>query len=325
MKTRIVTGLLFAFAVAAFILPGFWTPLVPLLFLTLIAVMGIREIRNALAAHGMGTGKTRLLWVGVVCSFFAGPAAVWLYATAAGKAADGEAYAESGLSFLLTGAKSLMAPAILRPALLMACFATAVFVLFLFLLTGILADVLRSGTSRFGASAASAAGAMYVALPLYCAAAMLYVLPDGMYWVIPALVSPWVTDVAAYFTGSFLGKHKIVPAISPKKTWEGCIGGMIGCMAAMLAWVFLVVPHPAGVKDFQLLLFALLIGMVAGVVSQAGDWFASAIKRWSGIKDFGNLLPGHGGILDRFDSVLFTLPGFFAAAVIISFFTGVNP
>ena len=315
MKMRIVTGILFAVAVAAFILPGFWTPLVPFLFLVLIAVMGIREIRNALTVHGLEPGKARWTWVGVACSFLAGPVAIWLYAALSGEAA-GKEYAASLTSFFFTGAKSLVLPAILRPVLLMTGFAAAVFILVAFLVSGILSDVLHRGTGHFGTSTAFAAGAMYVALPLFCAVAMLYVLPGGMYWVVPALVSPWVTDVAAYFTGSFLGKHKIVPALSPKKTWEGCIGGMVGCMAAMPAWVLLAVPHPSGVLDSQLLLFALLLGMAAGVVAQAGDWFASAIKRWSGIKDFGNLLPGHGGILDRFDSVLFTLPVFFAAAVV---------
>ncbi len=123
--------------------------------------------------------------------------------------------------------------------------------------------------------------------------------------LILALVATFATDTFAYFAGVSLGKHKLCPSISPKKTIEGSLGGMIGSLLlSLLVGLFLnrvytIQIHPAH--------FA-AIGLLAGMFSQVGDLSASVIKRYCNIKDFGNVLPGHGGILDRFDSLLFTAP-----------------
>lgn len=109
----------------------------------------------------------------------------------------------------------------------------------------------------------------------------------------------WATDTFAYFVGRSLGRHKLAPALSPKKTIEGSLGGLAGGMlmgAAFGTWIHLPLQH------------GLAIGAIAGVVGQLGDLFESAMKRELGVKDFGNLMPGHGGILDRFDSLLFVVP-----------------
>ncbi len=116
--------------------------------------------------------------------------------------------------------------------------------------------------------------------------------------LIPFLLS-WTTDIFAYFTGRFFGKHKLIEAVSPKKTVEGAIGGLVFCsLAAMLYG--LIVGHFYDVTPDYLILA--LGGIVMGVVSQLGDLVMSAIKREQGIKDYGFMLPGHGGLLDRFDS-----------------------
>jgi phosphatidate cytidylyltransferase len=135
--------------------------------------------------------------------------------------------------------------------------------------------------------------------------------------VVIGLFAPWVSDVFAYFTGSILGKHKIVPHISPKKTVEGCIGGAVGCAVVMVLFFSLFMDQFIDTSFGRpiILLFAALIGVILSIVSQLGDWMASAIKRWAGIKDFGKILPGHGGLLDRFDSAFFTLPVIFAVAL----------
>lgn len=108
------------------------------------------------------------------------------------------------------------------------------------------------------------------------------------------------TDIMAYFTGYFLGKHKLCEKISPKKTIEGAVGGVLGSVLLCCLFSYFVVP--------DLGLHCLMIGLLGGVVSQFGDLTASIFKRKMGIKDYGNLIPGHGGIMDRFDSVLFTAP-----------------
>lgn len=131
---------------------------------------------------------------------------------------------------------------------------------------------------------------------------VLLVDQTGEYSILVWLVvlTAFGTDIMAYFAGVFLGKHKLCPKISPKKTIEGSVGGILGSviLCGLFSWIFIP----------GLLVHCLIIGLLGGVVSQFGDLTASIFKRKMGIKDYGNLIPGHGGILDRFDSVLFTAP-----------------
>lgn len=117
-------------------------------------------------------------------------------------------------------------------------------------------------------------------------------------WLV--VLTAFGTDIFAYFTGYIFGKHKLCPAISPKKTIEGAVGGVFGSIILSLAFILIVQP--------DLLIHGFVIGVLGSIISQFGDLTASIIKRKIGIKDYGNLIPGHGGILDRFDSVLFTAP-----------------
>jgi CDP-diglyceride synthetase len=143
----------------------------------------------------------------------------------------------------------------------------------------------------------------------------------GWFYMVPALFAAWVSDTCAYFVGVTLGKHKIVPHLSPKKTWEGCIGGALGCAAVVMLYFiilfsFKVTTLTVNVGIFSLLSFVL--GFIMSVMSQLGDWLASLIKRMCGIKDYGNLFPGHGGMLDRFDSAFFTIPmGVLLALIVV--------
>ena len=120
-------------------------------------------------------------------------------------------------------------------------------------------------------------------------------------------VVAWLTDVFAYLTGFLIGKHKLAPVISPKKTVEGAIGGVIfsaGC-CFLFAWIVTLIDTNLSVNYLSLAIFAPILS----IISQIGDLFASAVKRERGIKDYGYLLPGHGGILDRFDSIIaITMP-----------------
>ncbi len=120
-------------------------------------------------------------------------------------------------------------------------------------------------------------------------------------WLI--FIGAWATDTFAYFTGVTIGKTKILPRVSPKKSLEGCIGGVIGCIAAMLLFGL----YYKNTISVPLYHFAIL-GLICGLISQIGDWAASAVKRAVEIKDYGNIMPGHGGVLDRLDSILFTAP-----------------
>jgi len=117
-------------------------------------------------------------------------------------------------------------------------------------------------------------------------------------WLV--FTTAWGTDTFAYFSGYFFGKRKLCPSISPKKTVEGAIGGVLGSMiiSAIFGYLFLS----------NHMVSTIIIGCVGSLLAQAGDLTASCIKRFTGIKDFGNIMPGHGGVLDRFDSILFTAP-----------------
>lgn len=131
----------------------------------------------------------------------------------------------------------------------------------------------------------------------------------GVFMLVYLLFCAWIGDSGAYFVGTFFGKHKLCPSISPKKTVEGLIGGivMVGIVVTAQCLVYnLILPS----EEIYKMNYALLIpiGMVASVAGVLGDLSMSVIKRQYDVKDFGNLMPGHGGILDRFDSVLFVAP-----------------
>ncbi|EJY55614.1 phosphatidate cytidylyltransferase [Alicyclobacillus hesperidum URH17-3-68] len=125
-------------------------------------------------------------------------------------------------------------------------------------------------------------------------------LPVGWFWLWLFLISIWMSDTAAYFVGRFLGGPKLLPAISPGKTISGMVGGIVG--AAVGACVFGWIAHPMHVGMYALL------GALISVTGQLGDLIESAYKRSAGVKDSGKLLPGHGGLLDRIDSLLFAAP-----------------
>ena len=123
----------------------------------------------------------------------------------------------------------------------------------------------------------------------------------GVGWIFVVLAVTWVQDTAAYFAGKHFGRHKMAPLLSPKKTWEGAVGGLFGSVAGAVGFVLLL-GLPLSMPQ------TVILGLVGGVVGPLGDLAESMIKRQVGLKDAGNLIPGHGGILDRADSLLFTGP-----------------
>ncbi|HEX3038503.1 MAG TPA: CDP-archaeol synthase [Oscillospiraceae bacterium] len=130
----------------------------------------------------------------------------------------------------------------------------------------------------------------------------------GMFYVMIAIFSAWIADTGAYFAGSFFGKHKLCPQISPNKTIEGVIGGFVLNIIAMMlfGYLFHAIWYAYSVEISYITL--LLIGIGSTIMSILGDLSFSLIKRSCHIKDFGQAIPGHGGILDRFDSVIFVAP-----------------
>lgn len=123
----------------------------------------------------------------------------------------------------------------------------------------------------------------------------------GVYLVWLIFIGSWLSDTSAYYAGKYFGKRKLCPKVSPKKTIEGSIGGFIGSTIGCGVFGIIVSSFVPGVA----IIHYFLIGALCGVMGQFGDLVASSVKRYVGIKDYSNLIPGHGGILDRFDSILF--------------------
>lgn len=130
-------------------------------------------------------------------------------------------------------------------------------------------------------------------------------LSGGAFSVWLIFIAAWGSDVCAYCAGMLFGKHKAFPVLSPKKTWEGCIGGVVG--AAIIAVLYCLAMNHWFQQSFSMVQYA-VVGACGAVISQIGDLAASAMKRNNDIKDYGKLIPGHGGVLDRYDSVIFVAP-----------------
>lgn len=141
------------------------------------------------------------------------------------------------------------------------------------------------------------------------------VVEDGAFLVWLIFIGAWGSDTSAYCTGMLIGKHKFLPKLSPKKSLEGCIGGVVGAALLGLLYGTMIKNQIKGIENPQIA-FAIICG-ASSVISQVGDLAASAIKRNHDIKDYGNLIPGHGGILDRFDSIIFVAPIVYSLSLIL--------
>ena len=127
----------------------------------------------------------------------------------------------------------------------------------------------------------------------------------GVYLYGLIFIGAWMTDTGAYFVGVLFGKHKLIPKVSPKKTIEGAFGGILGCIVGFVLYGFII----QSICDVKVNYVAMIVvATVISVVSQFGDLVASYIKREREIKDFGFIFPGHGGVLDRFDSIIAVAP-----------------
>lgn len=273
MKTRVITsvvGLSFLAVVLAFFDTIFFD-----LVLSAVCLLAIHEVFTA-----MGFGKKRWYLFAVAVPF----------------------------TLLVMMASSSAARAVLLP------------VGFLVVLFINICQIVQVQTLDFG----KLAGYVYFSgVIIFCFYSLIHlkrVLPfdtyryDAIYFILLILCFAWGGDTAAYFAGRALGKHKLAPVVSPNKTVEGAIGGVCG---SILAGIVLTAVYAALSAHYQVItiqvqarhyLILLVMGAIASVLGVLGDLFASAVKRQVGLKDYGTIFPGHGGILDRFDSVMFIAP-----------------
>ncbi|MBQ8414762.1 MAG: phosphatidate cytidylyltransferase [Clostridia bacterium] len=164
-------------------------------------------------------------------------------------------------------------------------------------------SIFSKGSIPFSTIAEVFASALYVVVSFTSMSLLRYIDKTvGVFCVVLVFVICWVCDVSAFAVGSLMGKHKLIPEVSPKKTVEGAIGGVV--FSALLCLVYGLVIQLLFKQVQPNYLYLFIFGLVLSVVSQLGDLVASLIKREYGIKDYGSIFPGHGGIMDRFDSVL---------------------
>ena len=143
---------------------------------------------------------------------------------------------------------------------------------------------------------------------------------NGRFVLLLALAGAWIGDTGAYFVGTFLGKHKLCPTISPKTTVEGFIGGIVATSVSfvIMGYIYTLYKASGGVEIQVNYVLLFVLGIICDLLGVMGDLSASIIKRQYEIKDFGNIMPGHGGVLDRFDSVLFVVPFMYMVFLIMN-------
>ncbi len=191
--------------------------------------------------------------------------------------------------------------------------------LFAYLIYTFFVAVFKRGQMKFADISVAFSASTYIIFSFTSISFMRYMdTRVGLWNLVIILVAAWGSDVFAYFTGRLFGRHKLIPEVSPKKTVEGAIGGVVCATGLALLYGFIVSRATELSPNYVVLG---ICGFVLSAVSQVGDLIASLIKRERGIKDYGNVFPGHGGIMDRFDSVLSITTILMAVCIVFPPFT----
>ncbi len=277
--TRLLSGIVLIVIIAAMNIPG--GPFMELL-LVVISLAGLREFYRAVGVS-KGAGKMNILELtGIAGTIFYYGAALLEYLRNSGLP-DSERRLTEGLIPLDTLFMAVIVVFLVMMAEYVFCFPT---------IEG------RTVMNAFF-------GFIYVPVMLSFIF-LVRCMNNGQFLVWLIYIVSWVCDTSAYCVGMLFGRHKLAPVLSPKKSIEGAVGGVAG--SAVVSWIFaLILVNTLHIPGELIWLF-IIAGALGSVVSQTGDLAASAFKRNYDIKDYGSLIPGHGGILDRFDSVIFAAP-----------------
>lgn len=297
LKVRVMTAAIYVGAMVILIIPGLWVPLIPVFLFTAVAFLSAYEKGQAVRLR---LPETKVLAVAVISVLLGLSALLGIVrgSLLGGLPASLEASMRTLVAARIFGYFALLA---------------------LFILPMLsLVPMWRKGSESLTAAVAMSALVLSSAVPLASVIALLYGCYLGWHWLVLALLTSWVSDTCAYFAGKYLGRMPFSPALSPKKTWEGTVGGIVGTILLYLVYFPLVIGKASGYASGTSLAFAPVAAVFMSLTATLGDLQSSALKRWSGIKDFGALLPGHGGISDRFDSIFTALP----AALLLAIFAG---
>ena len=295
LQIRVRTAVMIGLVMLAFLIPGYWLPFIPLLLFFVVTYLSTLEKGRALSRRlpmlsDRGPALASILLVLPMLYFI-----------------------PQGWFIRGIPAKSVrVAAPIIAPRLIAAYAIALVLVCFFWVLIA----ALKKGVEQLPFSVFEVFMILTSTVPLAALITLFYGIPDGFFWVLLAVFTPWISDTFSYFVGSYFGQRKMADKISAKKTWEGTLGGIVGTWIFYLLYFTLILGPKFKMSTWLSIAMAIVVGLVMSLVSTAGDLFASAIKRWCRIKDFGSLLPGHGGLTDRFDSMSWTMPAVLLLALL---------
>ncbi len=300
MSNRVMTGLVFTIAMLIVIIPAFVWPWWTMIFLVVLAVIMTLEYHQAMQRIFKPLSLPLMLAASLSIVV---PGVIWYI------------YRDAHRGWQFLQKTELQSPDLATwrtDSLFLLASGVAILFTYLFFLMVISSTftVLKHGPARLPQNAAALSAGIYLGVPLASITLFLFALPNGFRWLLPAIFIPWISDVGAYYAGTYMGKKPFFNKISPNKTMEGAMGGILA--GALIGGIYFLVAFRGDGMTMQSTAIALAYGLLSGALlafaGEMGDLFASALKRWTGIKDFSHALPGHGGFLDRFDSVLFSLP-----------------
>lgn len=296
MNDRVRSGIIYAVILLAILVSSLWFTWTPIVMAVAVAFLGSLEVGAALSRKfrplsiGWILSGSLVLLAPLIISIQYSDLRDWYLIRDAEEL--GNLWKTDFLWLLALGIMAL----------------TLVYLIFAFIKVAV--QLMQRGPAIIPHSVAELGASFYIGFPLAAIVLFTFAVPDGFKWLVLALVMPSITDVSAYYVGNAFGHRHILPKISPKKTMAGFVGGLIipTVVVGILFMIFFNGSEPLRNGLFETFIWGAAAGLLLSLASQVGDWVASALKRYCGIKDFSQLLPGHGGILDRFDSVLYCLP-----------------
>ena len=308
MKVRIKTAIIFGLIIFILLFPGYARPYFSVILLFLIGLFASKEMTEAFANINfkLNARLLRLSYLSFIPSF------VYLFWHKS-ELITAKMLVDNG------GAKNINLS--INQDLLFGAILFYLIFQILILTYMIFKPLLQKGANILPEIAAQILTSLYISLPLFAGLLLPFLLPAGWFWFVLAIITPWISDSSAYFLGRKWGKKPIVPNLSPNKTYAGFIGSIIGTIIFYLPIFYLAAKY-LFVISFKPIywLYIILFGGALGILTELGDWLASAIKRYCDIKDFSNLLPGHGGVIDRFDSTFFSFTAILTIALLFYFF-----
>ena len=293
---RISTAVVFFAALCIFFVGSIWFKWLFVIYMIIIAALSALELSNSLKKKFRPLFLISILLNSLT---FLAPIIVWF------KYRDLENW------YILKYKELPLSPNWLSNFVWLLSYGIMVFVIVKVLVEviNIVVRIISKGPKHLAHAVAENVAGSYISIAFVSVTLFTYAVPHGFFWLAFAIFTPMVVDVAAYFVGNWIGKKHMLPTISPHKTWEGFWAGLFAGTA--FGALFFMIFFSGGAPLMSLgkaAVLGLAIGFLVALAAQFGDWVASSIKRWCEQKDFSNLLPGHGGILDRFDSIMFSLP-----------------